>query len=350
VTVIDGATNTTTTVKDPNSVVPFAVAVNPVTNKAYVANLYSNNITVINGKTNAFVTVKDPNAQYPNAVAINPVTDKIYVANGYVQRGNVTVIDGRTNKTTTITDPNANEPVALGLNPVTNKVYVVNRLSNNVTVIDGASNQATTVSVGNNPEAVAVDPVTNKIYVTGSPAMVIDGETNKTTSINVDAAFVAVDIATDKIYLSGYAITVLDGKSNTTKNIQCPNTSGTFALTVNMASNKIYLANHVSDNVCIVDGVSDSASAASDPNAFAQLLKRLIAGAHLSPTPFFKMLKTALSTSDRGTFGCSSHHSASPCMPFLVNSAFRNHCLSESSAREDECERMISAIPLVAAS
>ena len=54
-TVIDGATNNTTTVAVGSS--PVAVAVNPDTNKIYVANYYSNNVTVIDGATNNTTTV-----------------------------------------------------------------------------------------------------------------------------------------------------------------------------------------------------------------------------------------------------------------------------------------------------
>ena len=38
------------------------MAVNPVTNKIYVANVGSNNVTVIDGATNATTTVAEPNA------------------------------------------------------------------------------------------------------------------------------------------------------------------------------------------------------------------------------------------------------------------------------------------------
>lgn len=48
-------------------------------------------ITVVDGKTHAATTLTDPSAKNPAAVAVNPVTNKIYVANG---SNNVTVIDG----------------------------------------------------------------------------------------------------------------------------------------------------------------------------------------------------------------------------------------------------------------
>ena len=77
-------------------------------------------------------------------MAVNPVTNKIYVAN----RGsdNVTVIDGATNGTTTVAA--GTSPLAVAVNPVTNKIYVANQGSDNVTVIDGATNGTSTVAAG----------------------------------------------------------------------------------------------------------------------------------------------------------------------------------------------------------
>ena len=69
---------------------------NPVTNKIYVAN-FGNTVTVIDGATNTTTTV---HRYVPDAVAVNPVTNKIYVAN--IGSSNVTVIDGATNTTTTV--------------------------------------------------------------------------------------------------------------------------------------------------------------------------------------------------------------------------------------------------------
>src|SRR5260370_21058673 len=58
---------------------PFAVAINPVTNKIYVVNAGSNNVTVIDGATNATTTMAV--GLNPYSVAINPVTNRIYVTN-----------------------------------------------------------------------------------------------------------------------------------------------------------------------------------------------------------------------------------------------------------------------------
>ena len=86
VTVIDGATNLTATVSVGKF--PYAIAVNPVTNKIYVANESSNSVTVIDGATNA--TTAAIAGLSPWAITVNPVTGKIYVAN--YSGNNVTVL------------------------------------------------------------------------------------------------------------------------------------------------------------------------------------------------------------------------------------------------------------------
>lgn len=95
--VIDGATNTVTATI-PVGTCPSGVAVDSQTDFVYVANAGDSqngtpgNVTVINGATNATTTLSDPNAVIPVAVAANSVTNKIYVANS--GSNNVTVIDG----------------------------------------------------------------------------------------------------------------------------------------------------------------------------------------------------------------------------------------------------------------
>src|SRR5215510_11181072 len=69
----------------------------------------------------------------PFAIAVNPVTNKIYVGND--GGSTVTVIDGTNNSTATVTT--GTSPAAIGVNTATNKIYVANTRSSNVTVIDG---------------------------------------------------------------------------------------------------------------------------------------------------------------------------------------------------------------------
>ena len=86
---------------------PVGMAVNSLTNKSYVANSDDNTVTVIDGATNNTTTVAV--GIYPSAVVVNPATNQIYVANSCgndpscVSLGTVTVIDGATNNPPTLT-------------------------------------------------------------------------------------------------------------------------------------------------------------------------------------------------------------------------------------------------------
>ncbi len=257
VTVIDGRTNETSTVAAGTN--PDAVAVNPVTNKIYVANYGSGNVTVIDGETNQTSTVEA--GTHPYAVAVNPVTDKIYVANQ--DSDNVTVIDGGTNQASTVAS--VGRPTAVAVNPVTNKIYVAN-LGNTVTVIDGATQATNTVAAGTFPFAIAVNPVTNKIYVAnrgGDSVTVIDGSTNATSTVAAEASPIAVAVnpVTNKVYVSnseGNNVTVIDGATNAASTVAARERP--WAIAVNPVTNKIYVANSSGSNVTIIDGATNETS------------------------------------------------------------------------------------------
>jgi YVTN family beta-propeller protein len=104
------------------------VAVNPVTNRIYVANFDSGNVTVIDGATNVVTATL---AAGGGALAINPVTNKIYLASNS-GIGNVVIIDGATNTSTAVP---AGSPIPLAVDVATNRVYVANNSGNDVTVL-----------------------------------------------------------------------------------------------------------------------------------------------------------------------------------------------------------------------
>jgi DNA-binding beta-propeller fold protein YncE len=90
--VIDGASGSVTGVI-PLGASPGAMAVDTQTNFIYVVS--GGKVTVINGATNTTTALTDPNAKNPVAIATNSVANKIYVANS--GSNNVTVIDGAHN-------------------------------------------------------------------------------------------------------------------------------------------------------------------------------------------------------------------------------------------------------------
>jgi YVTN family beta-propeller protein len=294
VTVIDGATNNTTTV--PAGTNPVAVAVNSVTNQIYVVNEESNNVTVIDGATNNTTTV--PAGNGPVAVAVNTVTNEIYVANGtnYApEQGSVTVIDGATNSTTTV--PVGANPIALAVNQATNQIYVANvsescgSLPNScvytVTVIDGATNNTSTVTVQDPAVAVAVNAVTNEIYVVNSSnpgfVTVINGATNNTTTIPVGKGpnAVAINATTNTIYVVSSidgTVTVINGSTNAaTATVTIGNAipsgfngASLLGLAVNATTNKIYAFCDYCLNgtypVTVIDGATNNTTSVSADN------------------------------------------------------------------------------------
>jgi YVTN family beta-propeller protein len=154
--------------------------VNAVTNKIYIASDgQSKKITAVDGVTNQTTTI--PTAGYVFDVALNPVTNKVYVANGYI--GKVTVIDGSTYSVRTISV--GRFPTSIAVNPITNKIYVADgNLCGGVAVIDGSTEEVTIVKAGTVVAAIALNAATNEIYVYDPENVtVIDGATNKLTNI-----------------------------------------------------------------------------------------------------------------------------------------------------------------------
>ena len=195
-------------------------------------------------------------------------------------------------------------PIAVATNPATNTTYVVNQCGNDptclspgtVTVVRGVSLETDTVRVGRQPVAIAVNSNTNKIYVANSvcgnnypncptpgSVTVIDGNTRQTHSVNVgiDPNAIVVNAATNKIYVENYCgtdptcaatssgtVSVIDGASfqvTATVNVNIQ----PFALALNSATNKIYVANFCgADSNCqslgtvtVIDGGTLTATA-----------------------------------------------------------------------------------------
>ncbi len=138
------------------------MAVNPVTNKIYVADEGVNNVFVIDGATNTTTTVGVGSTQ--RGIAVDPVTNRIFVAT-FTASNTITVIDGATNSTTTV--PVGLLPFAFGINPVTGKIYVANNSTDtgtfNVTVITEQNVQAI-------PLVAAITPLAGNSTTSATPS------------------------------------------------------------------------------------------------------------------------------------------------------------------------------------
>jgi YVTN family beta-propeller protein len=125
---------------------------------------------------------------HPNAIAVNPVTNKIYVAENPYQYGNntVEVLDGASNKVLTSISL-AGEHPGLAVDASSNRIYITHDSANasspsSVFVMDGSTNKVVAnVGVGSLPTGVAIQVPGTTIIVIDSASneiSVVDGRTN----------------------------------------------------------------------------------------------------------------------------------------------------------------------------
>ena len=279
-----GQTPAPSTLISTGGVRPYAVAVNIVTNKAYVANL-GGTVTVVDGATNQVLKELTLGVQGAScsAVVVDPVTNLIYVTDGGAAVSGspgvpyVTVIDG-SNDSVIANVSVGTSPRGIAVNTVTHLVYVTNYLSNTVSVINGGNKTSiavvATLTAGTNPYAVAVNSVTNFVYVgnqADNTVTVIDGSQNSNTlpynytvgGTGSRPAAVAVNPVSNKIYLSngGGNVAVLQGATATSAaGLIVLLAAGTdpAAVAVNPITNLIYVANGGDTTATVVDGTSNT--------------------------------------------------------------------------------------------
>jgi YVTN family beta-propeller protein len=264
--VIDG--NTNRVVK--NIVVgafPSSIVVDSKRNLVYVANHYSNTISVINGTTDTVIQTFGVSGT-PQSIAVNPNTNIVYVESpDYYNFGSSTV---------SLINPDlirnlenliqvGNSPLSLAVNPFNHAIYVSNSHSNTVSVINSSIKDVVdNIAVGKFPFGVAINGITNKIYVANehsNTTSVIDGETNQVKNVTVGGfpIGIAVNPSTNKIYVANEhsnTTSVIDGETNQVKNV----TVGGFpiGIAVNPSTNKIYVANEDSNTTSVIDGKNDT--------------------------------------------------------------------------------------------
>ena len=291
VSVIDGKTNKVVA----NVTVgysPEGVAVNPVTNKIYVANSGDYSVSVIDGSNNKVVdkmlTVDPDFGNLPliynlaTFVAVNPKTNMVYLTNE--DADTVSVIDGKNDRMLTspisidrIGQPGVTlpairvglQPHGLAVNPETNMIYVPNGDSNSTSVIDGKTNKVVAnVTVGNDPHVIAINPKNNMVYVTNfgggegitNTVSVIDGNTTKVVAnITVGSSphSVAVNPTTDMVYVTNDdngTVSVIDGAANNKVIHTIKVGSAPEGAEVNPSTNKIYIGDAEGPAVYVIDG------------------------------------------------------------------------------------------------
>src|SRR5579864_1816302 len=251
VSVVDGITNQFVTVDVGGA--PQALAINTITDKIYIANWNTNNVVVLDGATNTFTTIIPPTnttssrGEPSNQIAVNPVTNKIYVANW--NTNDVTVIDGVTNAAVSV--PVGTTPTALAVNSLTNMIYVSTGVTSTVTVINGATNSTFTLPAQGLGD-IAFNEGSNKIYVSsnGGTVTVIDGSTNGTWTLSSagGAGTLGVDALHNKIYIANGAT------NNLTLLTEANVASGPLTTTIGtLPNNEVFLPSQAVFNLTVSD-------------------------------------------------------------------------------------------------
>jgi len=170
------------------------IAVNPITNKIYVANPDSNTVSVIDSTTGNVTNIRVGIS--PIAIGVDDTTNKIYVANS--GSDTVSVINGDSDKREQNDIPVGNNPMSIlvyqsrphefagrifvGLDShhhEADKIYVANSGSDTVSVINASNDEEyNRIQVGNGPVAIAAGTGvgTGKIYVASSNKNIVPGK------------------------------------------------------------------------------------------------------------------------------------------------------------------------------
>ena len=183
-----------TVVTPTNEVTPVldAVAVNSITNTAYVADTANNCVYVINGANNTVTNTVSVGVD-PVSIAINIASNKVYVlSSGGSTAPTVTIIDGATNTIlNTITVGSMGDVNTLtneiAANPVTGNIYAIALSGNSVTAINE--------NVLTNPPAAiqtTINPITNNTTNTSAPTFTFSAS-NTFDAASVTGVYFQVD-------------------------------------------------------------------------------------------------------------------------------------------------------------
>jgi YVTN family beta-propeller protein len=204
---------------------PWGLAVNPITDRLYVANLASNDVSVIDygfGLNNltVFNMTKVPVGVNPLGVAVDDNSNRVYVTN--LISNSISVIDGLTNKViNNITGVLG--PSAIDIDQNNKKLFVVSEFYRTVYVID-----------------TSIPKIEKTFYVGGHPRYVFFNEKNKIAYVSNEGSN-SINMISDRnnnnTLLMGVRFKVSFPDA---ANIQCANEDLNLNSTNNSYSNNDY--------------------------------------------------------------------------------------------------------------
>jgi YVTN family beta-propeller protein len=211
---------------------PVDIAVNPVTNKLYIAIKEAKEIQVIDGSTHQLIQNIAVGAE-PSSLALNPYTNKIYVASQ--ETDIVYVIDGLTNTVTAkiqagpmLGDVEVDTTEFANLRPL---VFVTNQGNSSVSIIDDIKGKViSNIRTEPFPFGVGVDSIKNRAYIT--------------TNYGVDVIDYSTSLEDGSVFATRYGIISSD---------YIPT-----SIALNSDKSRAYITNSDADTVSVIDTASNN--------------------------------------------------------------------------------------------
>jgi YVTN family beta-propeller protein len=263
----------------------------------------------------------------PTQIAINPVTNKLYVANA--GSDSVSVINGATGATTTV--PVNDDPRWIGINVETNRVYVSHLTAANTAIIDGVNDAVTKTILSGGGGWTAVNPLKDTAYVVryggADEATVLEGDLLRLTfaSRSFQPVAIAVNPVNNRVFMANATTGDISANDLTTPvfypPLLCPNGSGGFkpqpadppspdpgpcidipntpvSVAINPVTNKIYALSTGGINpISVINGTNHTFTSLNPPVAGAA---RVIAVNPVNDT-YYALFATALVAVDGAT-------------------------------------------------
>jgi YVTN family beta-propeller protein len=248
---------------------PVDLAINPVTNRLYVAIPEARQIQVIDGFTDQLIENITLGAN-PNAVALNPNTNKIYVASPETDM--IYVIDGVTNN---ITAKIPAGPIVGDIAVDTNEfggystlVFVANTGNNSISIIDDIKGRVVeNIETGLYPFSVGIDSIKNRAYITGVTgldiidytAMVAEHDVFANHSDTIGSDYspfgIVVNSNTSRAYIANSGANTISVINTATNNQLYDIKVGIFPhqLAFNPIDEKLYAASSGNNTVSVID-------------------------------------------------------------------------------------------------
>jgi YVTN family beta-propeller protein len=237
------------------------VAVNPLTDRAFVTNPPSRYVGVVDLTVNAVIDNFGFFPLFPEDVTVDCLNNRIHVAARvrfhHPDLGLVIAVDGDSGEIIGLAPIGAGraDPV---FDPFANRVYAIASRTPGMVVLEGGSSTVIDRVHGPQCRAIGVDPLAGRIHVSDQADLVMTFDTDyhptaAPVGVN-DGRRLAVDAPGGGVYVTQYSqdrLAVIDGATHESAGI--PVGDAPLGVAVNPLSGRTYVANHRGGTVSVID-------------------------------------------------------------------------------------------------